>query len=75
MIKPLFKTVKVIHNAHLKQYEVWYKNFIFWHFDSCYKMSEYTNEEMTKTRAIDRAAAMLKTEEVWRQSRFMWKQL
>ena len=76
MRKPLYKTTKVIHNAHLHQFEVYYRNWFFWHFDSCYKYDEqpskypihYCNEEEARKRAIERGEGMLGTAEVWRQS-------
>ena len=67
-MKILYKTAKVIYNAHLNQYEIWYKNWFFWHFDSCYKVSEYLKNEMAKDKAIERAQALLDTVEVWKQS-------
>jgi len=78
-MKHLFKSTKVIFDAHLKQYEVYYKNWFIWHFDSCYKYDEkekgkiyhpvhYCDKDTAEKRAISRAEAMLETVEVWRRS-------
>lgn len=77
-MKNLFKQTKVIYNDHQKQYEVYYRNFFIWRFDSCYKFDtghpyphyDVKKEEAEK-RAIDRAKAMLNTVEVWRGSNNM----
>lgn len=75
-MRPLFKTVKVIYNAHQKGYEVWYRNWFFWNFDSIYKFDpdgdkypiHYKNQETAKQMALSRAECMLKTVEVFRAS-------
>lgn len=67
-MKFLYKTVKVIYNGHQKQYEIWYRNWFRWHFDSCYKISEYVTLPRAKELAIERAEGMLGTAEVWRQT-------
>lgn len=74
-MKPLYKSAKVIYNAHQKQYEIWYRNWFVWHFDSCYKFDEdarnpihYTKKERAEEMAVQRAKAMLNTVEVWRGS-------
>ena len=76
-MKHLFKSTKVIFNAHQNQYEVYYKNWFVWRFDSCYKFDEkkasynpvhYCDNEQARKRAIARAEAMLETVEVWRRS-------
>ena len=77
-MKHLFKSTKVIFNAHQKQYEVYYKNWFIWRFDSCYKYDEkdgksyspvhYCDKDSAKQRAITRAEDMLETVEVWRRS-------
>jgi hypothetical protein len=76
-MKTIYKSTKVIYDAHLKEYQVYYKNWFVWKFDSCYKFDEkkshynpvhYCNEEQAKERAINRASAMLNTVEVWKQS-------
>jgi hypothetical protein len=77
-MKNLFKQTKVIYDAHQKEYQVWYRNFFIWHFDSCYKHDTshpYTphyaqKKEEAEKRAVDRAKAMLNTVEVWRGSNF-----
>lgn len=65
-MKRLYKTVKVIHDGHKKQYEIWYRNWFVWRFDSCYKISEYTNQKLAEELAIERAKGMISTVEVWR---------
>lgn len=71
-MKSLYKTVKVIYDDHQKQYEVWYRNWFTWHYDSCYKISEYLNQERAKELAIERAQGMLGTVEVWRKSNILF---
>lgn len=78
-MKNIFKQTKVIYDDHQKQYEVYYRNFFVWHFDSCYKFNTdhpytphyFQKKEEAKERAIRRAQAMLNTVEVWRGSNFM----
>lgn len=87
-MKPLYKTTKVIFDAHLKEYQVYYRNWFIWHFDSCYRYDErnekgymsnptyYCDKDAAKQRAIDRASNMLKTTEVWKQSNisyYVWQ--
>lgn len=67
-MKHLYKSSKVIYDAHQKQYEVWYKNWFFWRYDSCYKISEYLKDGIAKEKAIERAGSLLDTVEVWKQS-------
>jgi hypothetical protein len=81
-MKPLYKSTKVIYDAHLKQYQVYYKNWFTWKFDSCYKYDErdginytpvhYCTKEQAEERAINRAKAMLDTVEVWKQSQVLY---
>lgn len=73
----LYKSTKVVYDAHMKQYEVYYKNWFSWVFDSYYRYDEnprhpvhYCSKERAEQRAIERAGNMLKTHEVWRQSNF-----
>ena len=77
-MKYLFKKTKVVFDAHLKQYDVYYKNWLIWQFDSCYKYDErdsrgyltspthYCDKGEAEKRAITRAHAMIDTVEVWR---------
>ena len=79
-MKNLFKQTRVIYDAHLKEYQVYYKNFLFWKFDSCYKFDKrddkgyltnrnhYCDKHEAEKRAITRAKAMLETVEVYRGS-------
>ena len=77
-MKPLYKKTKVIYNAHEEQYEVYYKNFLFWHYDSCYKFNSnpkftihHLKKEQAEQEAIKRAKAMLDTVEVWSGTNIM----
>ena len=77
-MKNLFKQTKVIYDAHEKEYQVWYRNFFIWQYDSCYKHDishPYTphydkKKEEAEQRAIERAKTMLNSVEVWRGSNF-----
>jgi hypothetical protein len=71
-MKILYKSSKVIYNAHQKQYEIWYKNWFVWRFDSCYQVSEYLKDDIAKEKAIERAQALLDTVEIWKQSNIMY---
>jgi hypothetical protein len=83
-MKQLYKSTKVIFDAHLKEYQVYYKNWFFWKFDSCYKYDErdsrgylikshhYCDKHEAEKRAIERAQAMLNTVEVWKQSQVFY---
>jgi hypothetical protein len=80
-MKPLYKSTKVIYDAHLKEYEVYYRNWFFWHYDSCYKFDEnprqvryYCTREEAEKRAIQRASDMLKSTLVWKQSNFTYSE-
>jgi hypothetical protein len=71
-MRQLYKKTKVIYDAHQEQYEVYYKNFLFWHYDSCYKFDSnpkfkmhYIKKDEAERIAIIRAKAMLATVEVW----------
>jgi hypothetical protein len=73
MHKQLFKSVKVVYDAHIKSYDVYYRNWFFWKLDRGYKYDEnpgqsihYCNKDEAKQRAIDRAGALLNTVEVYR---------
>ena len=82
MPKQLFKSVKVIYDAHLKCYDVYYKNWFIWHLDQRYRYDEdpshmtihYCTQEEAKERAITRAESLLKTVEVYRKSNvnYIW---
>lgn len=69
-MKHLFKSTKVVLNWHLKEYQVYYKNWFRWHYDCCYQFKTESgsglNQEMAEKLAIERASNMLKTVEVWR---------
>ena len=66
-MKYLFKQTKVVYDAHLEEYNVYYKNFLFWKFDRAYKVnSQYFRDEEAKKAAIAYANNILKTVEVYR---------
>ena len=65
-MKNLFKQTRVVYDAHLKEYNVQYKNFLFWRFAECYKVGTYVSDERAKELAITRAKDMLDTVEVYR---------
>ena len=69
MMKNLFKQTKVVYDAHLKEYQVYYKNFLFWQFDHVYKVGPHLKNERAKELAIERAKNMLDTVEVYRSPR------
>lgn len=78
MFKPLFKTVRVVNNTHLKQFDVEYKNWFTWKFDSCHKYyvagrgpgssGQYLNEERARELAVARAESMLTTTVIWKKT-------
>lgn len=77
-MRHLFKQTKVVYDDHQKEYQVWYRNFFVWQFDSCFKFDDkhphtpYNDQKKAEAekRAIDRAKAMLNTVEIWRGSNF-----
>jgi hypothetical protein len=83
-MKPLYKSTKVIYDAHKKEYQVYYRNWFYWKYDSCYKFDErneqgyinhpvyFCTKEQAEEREINRAKAMLDTVEVWKQSQVLY---
>ena len=70
-MKNLYKSTKVIHDAHMHCYEVYYKNWFFWKYDCAYSYdSDHMTQEKAKEFAITRASNMLKSSVVWQQSNF-----
>ena len=69
MMKNLFKQTKVVYCAHLQEYRVYYKNFLFWRFDHTYRIGPHLKNERAKELAIERAKNMLDTVEVYRSPR------
>lgn len=75
MLKPLFKATRVVNNTHLRQFEVEYKNWFMWKFDSCRQYygyggspgdgGRYLSEERARELAIERASNMLTTAVIW----------
>jgi hypothetical protein len=73
--KTLFKTVKVVYDAHTKSYDVYYRNWFIWQFFTSYRYDEnprhpihYCTQDEAKQRAIDRAEALLQTVEIYRKT-------
>jgi hypothetical protein len=76
-MKSIYKSTKVIHDAHMHTYEVYYRNWFFWKYECGYKYDpdpkyviHYCKQEDAKERAIERASNMLKSSVVWQQSNF-----
>lgn len=67
-MKRLFKQTKVVYDAHMQEYNVYYKNWFFWIFDRNYKVCIHLNNEKAKELAIVRAKNILDTIEVYRSS-------
>ena len=65
-MKPIFKKTKVVYDAHMDEYDVYYKNFLFWKYDRTYKVNQYTMNEVAKDLAITYAKNILSTVEVYR---------
>ena len=65
-MRKLFKQTKVVYDAHLQIYEVYYKNWLFWKFDQGYPVNCHNNNENARRMAIDRAKNILDTVEIWR---------
>lgn len=65
-MQKLFKQTKVVYDAHLQEYNVYYKNWLFWQFEQTYKVGTHLNNERAKELAITRARNMLSTVEIWR---------
>ena len=65
-MKYLFKKSKVIYDAHLQEYKIYVKNFLFWKFDRSYKVGTYMLDETAKEHAINYAKNILNTVEVYR---------
>ena len=65
-MKPIFKKTKVVYDAHMDEYNVYYKNFLFWKYDRTYKVNQYTMNEVAKDLAITYAKNILSTVEVYR---------
>jgi hypothetical protein len=67
-MKPLYKTVKVVYDAHTAEYKVYYRNWFRWHFDRGYNVSKYMSPMSAREKAIERAESLLETVEVFRKS-------
>jgi len=78
-MKLLYKSAKVIYDAYLNEYQVYYKNWFLWKYDTCYKYDinprqpiYYRSKEDAEKQAINRASALLKTSVIWQQSNFSY---
>ena len=78
-MKLLYKSAKVIYDAYLEEYQVYYKNWLIWKYDTCYKYDNnprlpihYRTKEEAEKKAIERASALLKTSVIWQQSNFSY---
>jgi len=67
-MKPLYKTVKVVYDAHTAEYKVYYRNWFRWRFDRGYNVSKYMSPKTAGESAIERAESLLETVEVFRKS-------
>lgn len=65
-MKYLFRKTKVVYDAHLQEYKIYVKNFLFWKYDRSYKVGQYMLDETAKEQAIDYAKNILNTVEVYR---------
>ena len=65
-MKYLFRKTKVVYDAHLQEYNVYYKNFLFWKFSRSYKVGQYMLDDVAKDHAITYAKNLLNTVEVYR---------
>ena len=65
-MKKLFKKTRVVYNDMDKTFDVEYKNFLFWRYYCCYKLSDYHDvKSQAQKFAIERAKALLETKVVW----------
>ena len=65
-MKRLFKKTKVVYDAHLDEYQVYYKNFLFWNLHRSYVVTQYLRDDAAKAAAVELAKNMLDTVEVYR---------
>jgi hypothetical protein len=66
-MKHIFKQTKVVYDAHMQEYCVYVKNFLFWKYDRSYKVDDkYLRNETAKEMAITYAKNILNTVEVYR---------
>jgi hypothetical protein len=68
-MKTLYKSVKVVYDAHTLEYQVYYRNWVRWRFDRGYFVSNYMSPKSAREKAIERAESLLQTVEVFRKSR------
>ncbi len=78
-MKLIYKSAKVVYDAYLEEYQVYYKNWLIWKYDTCFKYDNnpkfpvhYKTKEEAEKRAIERASALLKTSVIWQQSNFSY---
>lgn len=65
-MKYLFKKSKVVYDAHMQEYKIYVKNFLFWKFDRSYKVGQYMIDEVAREHAITYAKNILNTVEIYR---------
>lgn len=65
-MKRLFKQTKVEYDAHMQEYNVYYKNWLFWRFEQTYKVGTHLTDKDAKEFAVTRAKNMLDTVEIYR---------
>ena len=68
-MRNLFKQTKVVYDAHMKEYVVYYKNWLSWKHDQTYKVGQYLPDARAKELAIERAKNMLDTVEIYRSTK------
>ena len=75
-MKTLYKTVKVVYDAHTAEYKVYYRNWFRWILDRGYNVSKYMTPKSAREKAIERAESLLETVEIFRKSYSLpWKHM
>ena len=65
-MKHLFKQTKVVYDAHMQEYKIYIRNFLFWKYDRSYKVGQYMRDEVARENAITYAKNILNTVEIYR---------
>ena len=55
-----------MYDAHMQEYKIYVKNFLFWKFDRSYKVGQYMIDEVAREHAITYAKNILNTVEIYR---------
>lgn len=78
-MRHLFKTTRVLYDAHRYRYVVQYRKWFKWINADEYPFDHvpghnlyYRNKEKARDMAIERAQSMLDTVEVWRKSNIQY---